>query len=83
MESINSLRLVVDGATVLEWLLVGYLFYSVNPNIAMALFLTVGVGVVAKHLLHKEEMHLEKEFIIKLTKQIDEENEKLDNDKQD
>jgi hypothetical protein len=83
MKHIDTLKLIIDGATVLEWLLVGYLFYSVNPDISIALFITVGVGAISRYFLSKEEMNLEKEIIIKLTKQIDEENEKLDKKQQD
>lgn len=75
MKLIEILQNVADGAILLQWLLIGYLFYLINPDIAIILILAFIVGTVCKVFILREEEKAEQLFIMSIKERIEKENE--------
>lgn len=73
MPKLDFLQNLRDGFLILEWLLIGYLFYTVNNTIAIYLFIAFIIGTVIKVIILREEEKLEKEFIEKLHQKLEKE----------
>jgi c-di-AMP phosphodiesterase-like protein len=71
---------LAEGATILEWLIIGYLFYKVDDQISIFLFGTFIIGIVSKLMLFREEEKLERQFIEKIKQKIEKENERIDSE---
>lgn len=79
MIKLSVIQKIHDGALILEWLLIGYLFYMVHSTIAIYLFVIFFIGTGLKVIILREEEKIEKEFLEKLHENIEKEIENLDN----
>lgn len=78
MKLITAYSYIADGALILQWLLIGYLFYSVNAEISIFLFIAFAIGVACKVMLAKEEEKIDHEIIAQIKAKIEKENEQFE-----
>lgn len=78
MKLTDILKQVADGATILQWLLIGYLFYSINPEISFILFFSFAIGIISKVIILREEEREDALFIKNIKERIAKENEEFE-----
>ena len=59
ISKLESLKFIAETATVLEWLIIGFLFSLIHVELTIALFIVFGIGLVSKILLVREEKKIE------------------------
>lgn len=63
ISKLESLKFIAEATTVLEWLIIGFLFSLIHVEMTIVLFIVFGIGLISKILLVKEEKKIEA-FII-------------------
>lgn len=59
ISKLESLKFIAEVTTVLEWLIIGFLFSLIHVELTIALFIVFGIGLVSKILLVREEKKIE------------------------
>ncbi len=70
ISKLESLKFIAEATTVLEWLIIGFLFSLIHVEMTIALFIVFGIGLVSKILLVKEERKIEAMIISELHDKI-------------
>jgi hypothetical protein len=70
ISKLESLKFIAEATTVLEWLIIGFLFSLIHVEMTIALFIVFGIGLVSKILLVKEERKIEAIIISELHDKI-------------
>lgn len=80
ISKIESLKFIAELTTVVEWLIIGFLFSMIHVDLTIALFIVFGIGLVSKILLVKEEKKIEAFIISELhDKLMQQSKEQIDN----
>jgi len=59
ISKLESLKFIAELTTVLEWIIIGFLFSMIHVDLTIALFIVFGIWLVSKILLVKEEKKIE------------------------
>lgn len=70
ISKLESLKFIAEATTILEWIIIGFLFSLVHVDMTIALFIVFAIGLVSKILLVKEERKIEAMIISELHDKI-------------
>ena len=79
ISKLESLKFIAEATTVLEWLIIGFLFSLIHVEMTIVLFIVFGIGLISKILLVKEEKKIEAFIISELHDKLMQHSEEVDN----